>query len=74
VSTAATPTYIASPDAVSLPKDSVFGYALPDGLRLTHDIEASVDLVHWTPATNVSLYFKDWDSTNFSQRFYRVGP
>jgi hypothetical protein len=68
------PTYVTSPDSIALAKDNVFGYALPDGLRLSHDIEASTDLIHWTPATNVSLYFKDWDSTNFNQRFYRVGP
>lgn len=51
-----------------------FGYALPGEVGLTHNIEASSDMIHWNVATNTGLYFKDYDSTNFSQRFYRFEP
>lgn len=56
---------------VPLERDKAFGYALPEVIGLTHLIEASTELVHWSPATNVVLYFKDLESTNFNQRFYR---
>jgi hypothetical protein len=69
----ATTTYLAAPDAIPLARDGVFGYALPPGSTLSHDIQASPDLIHWGPATNVSLYFRDWDSTNLTRRFYRFG-
>lgn len=64
-------TYFASTNPISLQRDSAFGYALPDGLKLSQSIEASSDLIHWATITNVALYFRDFDSTNFSQRFYR---
>lgn len=54
-----------------LPSDRNFGHSLPADIGLTHDIEASTDLVHWVSVTNVVLYFRDLDSTNFDQRFYR---
>ncbi len=54
-----------------LSSDLNFGYLLPRGIGLTHEIEASGDLVHWAPLTNTALYFRDLESTNFSQRFYR---
>jgi hypothetical protein len=60
-----------APQPKPLPSDRSFGFALPGGVGLTHRIEASADLVHWVQATNVSLYFKDADSTNCNQRFYR---
>ena len=55
----------------TLSSDLNFGYALPREVGLTHEIEASEDLVHWAPLTNAALYFRDLDSTNFTQRFYR---
>jgi hypothetical protein len=60
--------------ATPLLRDPAFGYALPAGIGLTHDIETSTDMVHWIPATNVLFYFRDLDSTNFSERFYRFAP
>jgi hypothetical protein len=54
-----------------LPVDPSFGYALPGEVGLTHQIEASTDLVHWTPVTNVILYFRDPESTNYDHHFYR---
>jgi hypothetical protein len=57
--------------ATPLPVDPSFGYGLPGEVGLTHQIEASTDLVHWTPVTNVSLYFRDPESTNYDHRFYR---
>src|SRR5207237_1284091 len=65
------PTLPRFPQIVPLQRDNAFGYALPQGIDLTHLIETSSDMVHWTPLTNVTLYFKDVDSTNFNQRFYR---
>lgn len=65
------PAYSASSPVAPLPRDAAFGYALPAGIGLTHQIEASPDLVHWAPPTNVIFYFKDLDSPNFSSRFYR---
>ena len=54
-----------------LPVDPSFGYRLPDDVGLTHQIEASTNLVEWTPLTNALYYFRDQDSTNYPQRFYR---
>jgi hypothetical protein len=73
--TSAAVTYLgnrtpASP-ATPLPVDPAFGYALPGDTGLTQQIEASTDLVHWTSLTNASFYFRDRESTNFPQRFYR---
>jgi hypothetical protein len=65
------PVYSASAQVTPLPRDAAFGYALPAGIGLTHQIEASPDLVHWAPTTNAIFYFKDLDSPNFSSRFYR---
>jgi hypothetical protein len=61
----------ASPAVVSLPTDPNFGYALPADIALTHQVEASTDLVNWITLTNAKLYFKDPESTNYSKRFYR---
>jgi Legume lectin domain len=55
----------------SLATDPSFGHALPGEIGLTHQIEASTDLVHWAPVTNAVLYFKDPESTNYDRRFYR---
>jgi len=65
------PVYRASPTILPLPSDRAFGYALPADVSLSHRIEASTDLVHWTSIWDAPLYFKDPDSTNFDQRFYR---
>jgi Legume lectin domain len=54
-----------------LPVDPSFGYRLPDDVGLNHQIEASTNLVEWTPLTNAFYYFRDQDSTNYPQRFYR---
>jgi hypothetical protein len=51
--------------------DRSFGYRLPDDVGLNHQIEASTNLVEWTPLTNAFYYFRDQDSTNYPQRFYR---
>ena len=61
----------ASSPVVSLPVDLAFGYGLPGDVGLTHQIETSTDLVHWTPLTNALFYFRDPESTNHDQRFYR---
>ena len=55
---------------VPLPVDP-FGYALPADVSLTHQIEASTDLVHWTTLTNTVFYFRDLESSNYNQHFYR---
>jgi len=72
---ASAPTYSGNSAQTSstlpLPVDPAFGYALPDEIDLSHQIEASTDLVHWTPVTNAVLYFRDPDSTNYNQRYYR---
>lgn len=70
---ATTATYTSSSDPIVLPKNDAFGYALPNGVKLSRDIETSPDLIHWAPLTNMSLYFRDWDSTNYARRFYRFG-
>ncbi|MBC8097225.1 MAG: hypothetical protein H7Y43_15580 [Akkermansiaceae bacterium] len=62
--------YAASPTP-TLPHDPAFGHALPGELGVSHQIEASGDLVNWTIVTNASLYFRDPDATNYDQRFYR---
>ena len=62
---------VSSPEPKPLESDKAFGFALPAGIRLTHQIDASTDLTSWAPATNVSLFFKDLDSTNYDHRFYR---
>ena len=67
----AQPVFVASSTAIALPRDNAFGYALPQDIGLTPSIEASPDLVHWSPATNVVFYFKDLESSNFNERFYR---
>jgi hypothetical protein len=56
-----------------LPRDSAFGHALPPEVDLTHWIESSPDLIHWSPVTNLTFYFKDADSTNHNALFYRFG-
>lgn len=58
-------------ETIPLSQDRSFGHGLPAGIGLTHGIEASSDLVHWAPATNVMFYFRDLDSTNHDARFYR---
>jgi hypothetical protein len=70
------PSLFASPDpatpgATPLAIDGAFGYSLPGNVALTHGIEASTDLIHWTPLTNALLYFRDPDSANYTRRFYR---
>src|ERR1039457_6659397 len=45
-----------------LPVDPSFGYRLPDDVGLTHQIEASTNLVEWAPLTNAFYYFSDQDS------------
>jgi hypothetical protein len=57
--------------ATPLRVDPSFSYALPGDIGLTHEIEASSDLFHWSPLTNASFYFRDPDSTNYDRRFYR---
>ena len=72
--TSVTPAYapgVAPPPAASLSVDPSFGYSLPVDVGLTHRIETSTDLVHWTPLTNAIIYFRDPESTNYPQRFYR---
>ena len=60
-----------SPSTTTLPVDPSFGYRLPGDIGLTHQIEASTNLVEWTPLTNALYYFRDQDSTNYPRRFYR---
>ncbi|HEX7653335.1 MAG TPA: hypothetical protein VF607_07505, partial [Verrucomicrobiae bacterium] len=64
-------TYSYAPPTANLPVDPSFGSPLPAGTKLATDIEASSDMIHWTTLTNISLYFRDGDSTNYSSRFYR---
>lgn len=54
-----------------LPVDPSFGYRLPDDADPANQIEASTNLVEWTPLTNAVYYFRDPESTNYPQRFYR---
>jgi hypothetical protein len=60
-----------SPQVNPLPRDRALGFALPGEVGLTYRIEASTNLSDWVPATNVALFFKDFDSTNYNERFYR---
>jgi len=60
-----------TPPATPLSVDPSFGYRLPDGIGLTYPIEVSTNLVEWTPLTNALFYFRDLESTNYPQRFYR---
>lgn len=69
--TSVTSNQVWSPPPKPLPWDRAFGFSLPSYVGLNYQIEASTDLVHWVPATNVALYFRDMDSTNYNQRFYR---
>ena len=62
---------VPTPSTTPLTVDPSFGYTVPGDVGLTHQIEASTDLVHWTPVTNAILYFRDPESTNYNQRFYR---
>ncbi len=62
---------VAAAPAEPLPADPAFGYGLPAGIGLAYQIEASTDLVHWMPLTNATIYFRDPDSTDHPQRFYR---
>ena len=62
---------IPTPASTPLPIDLSFGYRLPADIGLTHQIEASTNLVEWTPVTNAVFYFRDQESTNYPQRFYR---
>lgn len=58
-----------SPEPLAV--DPSFGYGLPAGIGLAYQIEASTDLFHWTPLTNAIIYFRDPESTDHPQRFYR---
>jgi hypothetical protein len=70
-----TPVYSGQNTPVSpstpLPPDPSFGYRLPENIGLTHQIETSTNLIDWTPLTNALYYFRDQDSTNYPERFYR---
>jgi len=57
-----------------LPCDPAFRFALPGDVRLSHWIESSPDLVHWSVSTNLNFYFKDPQSTNHDHFFYRFRP
>ena len=59
------------PTTTPLVVDPSFGYRFPDDLGLTYPIEVSTNLVEWTPLTNAVFYFRDPESTNYLQRFYR---
>jgi len=54
-----------------LPADPAFGYSLPNDAGPNPQIEASSNLVQWSSLTNAAYYFRDPDSTNYPQRFYR---
>jgi Bacterial lectin len=60
-----------APPTTPLAIDPSFGYRLPDGVGPANPIETSTNLVEWTPLTNAVFYFRDPESTNYSQRFYR---
>ena len=51
--------------------DPSFVYRLPGDISLPYPIEASTNLVEWSPLTNAIFYFRDPESTNHPQRFYR---
>jgi Bacterial lectin len=70
----ATPVYVGNaldPVPAQLPIDPLFGYALPSDVRAPGLIEVSTDLVHWSPLTNATFYFRDPESPDHPQRFYR---
>ena len=54
-----------------LAPDPSFGYRLPDDTGPAAQIEVSTNLVEWIPLTNAVYYFRDPESTNYPQRFYR---
>lgn len=56
---------------ITLPVDPSFGYRLPFGMNPAFHIEVSTNLVDWVPLTNAAYYFRDPESTNHLQRFYR---
>jgi hypothetical protein len=56
---------------IILPVDPSFGYRLPFEMSPAFHIEVSTNLVDWTPLTNAVYYFRDPESTNYPQRFYR---
>jgi len=45
--------------------------SVPSSVGLTHDVYASTDLVNWTPVTNLTLYFRDPNSSDYDHRFYQ---
>jgi len=54
-----------------------FNMMLAGSVNSNYLIEASTDLVNWTPivyltSTNSSFYFTDPSATNFNRRFYRA--
>jgi len=62
---------ISAPTATPLAIDPSFGYRLPDGVGPVYPIQTSTNLVEWAPLTNAIFYFRDPESTNYPQRFYR---
>jgi len=56
---------------IALPVDPSFGYRMPLEMNPVFHIEVSTNLVDWMPLTNASYYFRDPESTNYPQRFYR---
>ena len=65
---------LSRPETTPLSVDHAFGYSVPPGIELAYRIEASTNLVAWTPLTNSTFYFRDHDSTNSAIRFYRFVP
>jgi hypothetical protein len=63
--------YTLSSKVIELPKDQVFGWTVPNDLGLSSMVESSPDLVRWVRATNITFFFKDLDSLDSGQRFYR---
>lgn len=70
-----TPVYYVNDAQLSptnqLPVDPSFGYRLPADIGPAYQIETSTNLVDWMPLTNAIFYFRDPESTNYPQRFYR---
>jgi len=62
---------ISAPLTTPLAIDPSFGYRVPDDVGSINPIETSTNLVEWTPLTNAIFYFRDPESTNYPQRFYR---
>jgi hypothetical protein len=53
------------------------GFNLQAPLGFSYVIQASTDLINWQPftnfiSTNSIMFFRDWDFTNYSRRFYRA--